>query len=139
LGWGLKVTENVFEVQKKCLRVNKGVNKRVSCRSIVGEPEMLTVTSLYIVEILCFIIKNKICRTRYSDIHSCNTIHKYNLYVQLCDSDHCNKSVISMGVKVFNSLPLELKSNDNFKVFNRKLKNCLFHIALYCLQEFFFN
>jgi hypothetical protein len=45
---GLEDTETVFIVQKICLRVAKGVNKRVSCRSIFGELRILTGTSLYI-------------------------------------------------------------------------------------------
>jgi hypothetical protein len=36
------------------LRLIKGVNNRVSCRSLFGDFKILTVTSLYIFEILCF-------------------------------------------------------------------------------------
>jgi hypothetical protein len=51
---GLKDTDIVFKVQKKCLRVIKGVNNRVSCRRMLGEFKILTVTSLYTFEILRF-------------------------------------------------------------------------------------
>jgi hypothetical protein len=138
LFWGgqLKDMETVFKVQKKCLRVIKGVNYRVSCRSMFGELKILTVTSLYIFEILCFIIKNEIYTTQYSDIHSYNTIHKYNLYVQLCNTDCCKKSVINMGIQIFNGLPLELKSIEHFKIF-KKLKNYLICNEFYSLHEFF--
>jgi hypothetical protein len=111
--------ETVFKVQKKCLRVSKGINYRVSCRGMFSELKILTVTSLYIIEILCFIIKNRIYSTQYSDIHSYNTIHKYNLYVQLCNTDHCKKSVINMRIKIFSGLPLELKSIENLKYLRR--------------------
>jgi hypothetical protein len=125
--------ETVFRVQK--IRVIKGVNYRVSCRSIFGELKILFVTSLYISEILCFIIKNRIYTTQYSDIHSYNTIHKYNSYVQLCNTDHFKKSVINMGLNKFSGLPLELKSIENFKVFKKKLKNYLICNEFY--SEFF--
>jgi hypothetical protein len=78
-----------------------------------GEFKILTITSLYIFEILCFIIKNKIYTTQYSDIHSYNTIDKHNLYVQLCNTAHCKKSVIKMGTKIYYNLPLEIKSVEN--------------------------
>jgi hypothetical protein len=67
-------------------------------------------------------------------------IHKYNLYVELYKTDHCKKSVINMGIKIFSSsLPLELKSVEYFKVFKKKLKNYLLHSAFYSLQELFCN
>jgi hypothetical protein len=46
------------------------------------------------------------------------------------------KSAIDMGVKIFNSHPLELKTTDNFKVFKKKLKNYLLHSSFYSLQVF---
>jgi hypothetical protein len=50
------------------------------------------------------------------------------------------KSVINMDIKILNSLPLELKSIENFKVFKeKKLKSYLLHRAFYSLQEFFCN
>jgi hypothetical protein len=133
-----KIWKLYSKYRKKCLRVIKGVNYRVSCRSIFGELKILTVvTSLYIFEILCFIIKNRIYTTQYSDIQSCNTIHKYNLYVQLCNTDHCKKSIINMWIKIFNCLHLKLKSIENFKVFKKKLKNYLICNEFYSLHEFF--
>jgi hypothetical protein len=90
-GGGLKDTETVFKVQKKCLTEIKGVNNQASCRSLFEELRILTVTSLYIFEMLCFVIKNRIYSTQYSDIHSYNMIHTYNLYVQLCKTDRSKK------------------------------------------------
>jgi hypothetical protein len=49
---------------------------------------------------------------------------------------NCCKSVIHVGIKTFNSLPLELKSVTNFKVFKKKLKGYLLHRAFYSLQNF---
>jgi hypothetical protein len=47
--------------------------------------------------------------------------------------------VISMGTKIFNGLPTELKSVNNFNVFKKKLKNYLLCNVFYSLQEFFNN
>ena len=92
----------------------KGVKNRVSCRNLFHELKTLTVTSLYIFEILCFIIKNKIYTTQYSDVHGYNTIHKHNLYVQFCNTERSRRGVISMGTKIFNGLPTELKKCSEF-------------------------
>ncbi|PNF17023.1 hypothetical protein B7P43_G02754 [Cryptotermes secundus] len=139
--WGgvKKDSETLFKLQKKCLRVVKGVRNRVSCRNLFREFKILTVTSLYIFEILCFIIKNRIYTTQYSDVHGYNTIHKHNLYVQFCNTERCKRGVIGMGTKIFNGLPTELKSVNNFNVFKKKLKNYLLCNVFYSLQEFFNN
>jgi hypothetical protein len=84
--------ETVFKIQKKRLRVIKGVNYGASCRSIFSE---------------------------------------------LCNTDRCKKSVINMGIKIFNGLPLELKTIENFKVFKKKLKNYLICNEFYSHLEFF--
>jgi hypothetical protein len=70
---------------------------------------ILSVTSLFIFEILCFIIKNKIYTTQHSDVHDYNTTHKHNLYVKFFNTEHSKRGMISMGIKIFNDLPTELK------------------------------
>jgi hypothetical protein len=97
----------------------------VSSRSLFDDFKILTVTSLYIFEILYFIKKNKIYTTQYSDIHKYNTKGKQDLYVQLCNTAHFQKSVINMGIKIHNNLPIRLKRIENFKVFKNKLKSYL--------------
>jgi hypothetical protein len=75
--------------------------------------------------------KNKIYTTQYSDVHDYNTIHKQNLYIQFCNTEHSTRGVINLGTKIFNGLPIELKNEMNLKVFKRKLKGyllCIFFI-----------
>jgi hypothetical protein len=59
--WGgvQKDFETLFKMQKKCIKVIKGIKNRVSCRNLFRELKILTGTSLYIFEILCFIKKIK--------------------------------------------------------------------------------
>jgi hypothetical protein len=57
--------------------------------------------------------KNTIYTTQYSDIHGYNTIHKRDLYVQLCNTEHSKRGVINMGTKILNGLPVELKNETN--------------------------
>jgi hypothetical protein len=107
----------------------------VSCRNMFGEFKILTVTSLYILEILCFIIIRFILLSILKFI----VITQYTniiCYVQLCNA-RCKKRVINMGTKIYNNLLLEIKSVVNFKFFRKKLKSYLLHSAFYSLQEFF--
>jgi hypothetical protein len=83
---------------------------RVSCRNLFHELKFLIGTSLYIFEIICFMNKNKLYITQYSDVHDYNTIHKRNPCVQFCNTEHSKRGVINMGTKIFNGLPIELKN-----------------------------
>jgi hypothetical protein len=47
--------------------------------------------------------------TQHSDIHNYSTKGKQDLYVQLCNTAHCKKHVIIMGIKMHNSLLWNLK------------------------------
>jgi hypothetical protein len=42
-----------------------------------------------------------------------------------------------MGIKIYNNLPSEIKSSQNFKAFKNKLKDYLLLNAFYSLKEFF--
>jgi hypothetical protein len=89
------------------------------------ELKILRGISLYIFEIICFMKKNKIYTTQYSDVHGYNTIHKRALYVQFSNTERSKRGVINMGTKILNGLPIELKNEQNFNVFKRKLKSYL--------------
>ncbi|PNF39982.1 hypothetical protein B7P43_G15963 [Cryptotermes secundus] len=138
-GCGQKDIQTVFKIQKKCLRLIKRVNNRVSCREFFGEFKILTLTSLYIFETLCFLRKNRIYNISYSDVHGYNTVHKQNLYVQPCNTSRCKRSVINMGIRLYNNLPSQIRSIQEFKVFKRQLKDYLLCKAFYSLQEYFYK
>jgi hypothetical protein len=99
----------LFKLQKKYVRVIKGEKNRVSCRNLLRELKILTGTSLYIFEIICFTEK-KIYTTQYSDVYNYNTIHKQNLHTQFCNTEHSKRGVINMGTKILHGLPIELKN-----------------------------
>jgi hypothetical protein len=42
-----------------------------------------------------------------------------------------------MGIKIYNNLPSEIKTTQNFKAFKRKLKDYLLLNAFYSHKEFF--
>jgi len=51
MGWKIK---NVLKIQNRVLLSSKGLNKRESCRQIFKELNILTVTKLYIFDVLCY-------------------------------------------------------------------------------------
>ena len=71
---------------------------------------------MYILEILCFLKKYK------GDIQQYNTA----LY---------EKSVINMGIKLYNKLPIRIKQLDTYKSFKKEVKTFLVHNAVYTIEE----
>jgi hypothetical protein len=82
---GDKESKNIFKLQKRVLRVISGVSNRTSCRQIFKHYNVLTLPSLYILEVVCFIIKHKYVIAKNLDIHNYeyNIRRKLNLHVLL--------------------------------------------------------
>jgi hypothetical protein len=108
--------------KKKVIRMMIGLRMDESCRQKFKELRILTVTSLYVLEALCFMKKYKGGTPENSAIHDYNTRGKNDLHVQSCRTSIFQKSVVNMGTKLFNHLPVELKQLDNFKQFRKKVK-----------------
>jgi hypothetical protein len=135
--WGGEGESNkVLKIQKRILRLMKGANSRTSCRPIFNELRIVTVTSLYVFEVLCFCQKYKLYSTRNSDLYEYNTRRRDDLHVPNCNTSTFKKSVINMGIKLYNRLPLELRKSDGFKDFKHKLKLFLVDHPFYTLIEF---
>jgi hypothetical protein len=72
-GGGTKESIKALCIHKKVIRLITGINKYESCRQKFKENRILTVTSIYVVEVLCYIKKYK------GDLkHNCE-IHEYNI------------------------------------------------------------
>ena len=83
----------IFQLQKKVIRLITGTHKRTSCRPIFRKFKILTLTSLYILEVLCFLKKYKGDIKCNLDIHEPiqggNKIYTYNNvippYIKKCN------------------------------------------------------
>jgi hypothetical protein len=101
-------------MQKKVIRLITGVNKRESCRQKFKDKKILTVASLYVLEVLCFIKKYKGNLKQNMVIHDHNMRSKYDLYTHFCKATLLQKSVLNTGIKLFKHLPVRIKKVDNF-------------------------
>jgi hypothetical protein len=69
--WGGDNESNkIFKLQKKVLRIISGVSNHTSCRQIFKDYNILTLSSLYILEVICFIEKYKDFMAKNLDIHN---------------------------------------------------------------------
>jgi hypothetical protein len=57
---GDRVSNSIFQLKNLVLRVISGVGSRISYRQIFKDYNVLTLPSLYILEVICFIKKQKV-------------------------------------------------------------------------------
>jgi hypothetical protein len=88
----------VLRIIRKVMRVIKGIKKYKSCRQKFKENRILTVTSIYVFEVLCFVKKYKGNLKQNCMFHEHNTTSKYDLHTQFCNTTSFQKSVLTLLV-----------------------------------------
>jgi len=82
------------------IRLITGIKKYESCRQKFKENRILTVTSVYVLQILCFIKKYKGDLKKICEIHKHNKRSRYDLHTQSCNTSLLQKSVLNRGVRL---------------------------------------
>jgi predicted enzyme involved in methoxymalonyl-ACP biosynthesis len=118
------------------IRLITGLKKFESCRQTFKDNRILTMTSLYILEVLCFIKKHKNDLKRNCEIHKHNTRSKYNLHTQSYNTSLLQKSVLHMGSRLFKHLPLRIRNVDKYNQFRKEVKSTLLNSTIYTLEEY---
>jgi hypothetical protein len=75
---------------------------------------ILTVTSMYVLEALCFIKNYKGDLKQNCEIHEHNTSNKYDLHTQSRNTSVLQKGVLHMSVRLYRHLPLKIKKIRQF-------------------------
>jgi hypothetical protein len=133
---GDKKYTKIFRLQKKIIRLITDTHKRESCRPIFRRYQILTLASLYIFEILCFLKKHQGNVKQNFEIHGHNTRKKYDLHTRHCSTVLYQKSVTNTGIKLFNKLPKQLKQIDDYKDFKKQVNKFLLHNVFSTIEDF---
>jgi len=88
----------IFRVLKKLIWLFSGVHKLESCRHIFRKFHILTLASLYILEVLWFIKKYKGNLKQNFGIHGHNTRNKFDKHTWYCSTVLYQWSVTNMGI-----------------------------------------
>ena len=99
-GAGCELTTRLLIIKKRVIRSVAVVSSRASCRQIFKELNILTLVSLYIMEVICYIRKHHQFVDLNSNIHAQNTRRKMDIYIQSHNTDLYKRSVINMGTKL---------------------------------------
>jgi hypothetical protein len=137
--WGSStLTNNIFKIQKRVIRIMDNKSNQYSCRQLFKQYQILTLPAQYILSLAMFVIKHKDSFPTNSSIHDLNTRHKFNLHLPLTNLSLVQKGALYSGIKVFNYLPSHIKSfSKDVKQFKHKLKNLLLEQSLYSIEEFY--
>jgi hypothetical protein len=72
------------------------------------------------------------------EIHNTNTRHTSNLHLPRAHLNIYQKGVYYSGIKIFNSLPRDIKTHtDNTRTFKKAVKKFLYTNSFYSLNEYY--
>jgi hypothetical protein len=135
-GAGGVLTTRILRIQKRVLRSRAGVNSRTSCKQLFKELNILTIASLYILEMTCYIRKHHQLVELNSNMHTYNTRRKKDIHIKSYSTAFYARSVINMGIKLCNKLPGYIKEIESYKTFKKELQPFLSLHTSYSVEEF---
>ena len=80
------------------IRTICGVAKSTSCRQLFKDCKILTITSLYVFEVLYFLKNYKMAVQKSEKIHDHNTRTNMDLYIKPRNTSLYKKSIINIGI-----------------------------------------
>jgi hypothetical protein len=124
--------------KKRIVRIIVGIRDRDSCREHLKKLKILPLQSQYILSLLLFVINNRDYFMVNSEIHNISTRTKSNLHHPISNLSTYQKDTYYPGIKVFNSLPTQIKDlSQNIKEFESAVQNFLHFYSFYTLDEYF--
>jgi hypothetical protein len=109
-----------------------------SCRAFFKTLQILPLASQYIYSIAVFMENNISLFKMNSEIHSFNTRNNTNFFQPPPPLNVCQKGPYHSGIKVFNSLPLEIRYlSYNDQWFKEVLEKFLLIQSFYISEEYF--
>jgi hypothetical protein len=110
------------------------VNPVTSCRQIFKELRILTIASLYILEVISFKKTPPVCRAKLKYSHIQYT-REMDIHIQSYKTDLHNRSAVNMGSKLYSKLTDYIKKKESYKHFRKELKSFLLLHTFYSVEE----
>jgi hypothetical protein len=120
---------------KKVIRIISGISKYTSCRQVFKDYNILTVSSLYLLEVICFVKKHKESLEQNIHIHAHN-MKKTGFTCSVLQYSSLQKKCSKYGNQLYNKVPDHIKVRENFKLIKRDLKSFLLQHSFYSVDEF---
>jgi IS1 family transposase len=108
--WGFPKSKMIFTLQTRNVRTIAGVKSRNACRNLFMKLEILPLPCKHIFTLMNFIVNSQELFQTNSAIHSVNTRNRDTLQRPTANLSCFQKSAYYAGIKIFNSLPSNLRS-----------------------------
>ncbi len=136
--WGAENQRTLFlfKLQKDAVRIVFSLPRRHTCKDIFISSKILTFPSIYTLETLSFVRQN--FSKFQTESHSFNYPFRsmYNCKIPIHSTSFFQHHLLYNGIKLFNSLPPNIKlETDQFR-FKSKLKSLLIAKRCYSVREF---
>lgn len=137
--WGNSTdAQNLFILQKRCVRILVNIKNTDSCKLHFKNLNILTLPSLYILEMCSFVKAYPSIFSKLVDQPRHHVTRRpYDLQRPVARLQLFNSSAYVMAIKIFNKLPNQLKRDVENVGFIDTLKNRLISKAYYSLREYF--
>jgi hypothetical protein len=126
----------VFKAQKRAIRTIFNLSAREDCQPYFIENKILTLPCLYILEVYIFVKKNFKFFSPNIFEHGINTRNKNNMRLNSHTTTKYEQSVLYIGLKFYNKLPVNLKNECSFKKFKNSVKEIMLKKAYYNVSDF---
>lgn len=138
--WGNSVgSKKVFIAQKRCVRALVGIAPDISCKPYFLGLGILTLASLYILEIGKFVKLNYEIFTEAKDYYTTNTRNPHRLVLTITPKTTCfQKNCYAMCIRIYNKIPEYIKELP-YTRFKITLRKWLLQNVFYTIDEFFNN
>lgn len=134
--WGNStLSQKLFVAQKGILRTIEGVPSTHSCRGIFTRYRVLTLPSLFVLELCIYVYNKRTCFSLVRDVHGVNTRYKNNFYIPFSKLTVVHKSPDYLGLKLFNILPNDIRTAPDIVSFKVGLKRHLLSKCLYKIDD----
>lgn len=136
--WGQSADrEQVFRMQKRCVRSMCGIKTTDSCLPSFKSLQILTFPSLYILETALFVKNNPDLFQKLSDTRKNSTRSQYinDLCQAKCKTALMKKSFFGIAPRIYNKVPNAIKQLPVLK-FKKTLKNVLIQKCYYTIDDF---
>lgn len=129
--------ERILIAQKKAIRIMLKLKNYESCREKFRELKILTVFSLYVFQVIKYAKFNESKFHKHNQKHSHYTRNNDKFAIESHRTELFTKLPSQIGTKLLNSLPGDIRMENDIEAFNKKLKTLLCNWPLYSVQEFF--
>ena len=130
--------DRLFKIQKKAKRILAGLRKRQSCREAFKSLQILTLSSIYILEVITYTRFGE-HTTFNEDIHTHKTRQIQDIHCKTYKLEISATLTQNIGAILFNKLPPNLKKLSEKRKFKKCLKKYLVNGVYYSVDEFILN